>query len=88
LFPTVSYVYTHDSCNVERDKARHKVKGSQKTNGGITIITALLNLHKEIWANHNTHIHGKTREEQQAKARVATIQQVWNIYQKPPTLAK
>jgi hypothetical protein len=48
----------------------------------------MVDLHKEIWANSNTFIHGKTREEQLAKAREAIIKQVRNIYNKPPTLAK
>lgn len=46
-----------------------------------------LDLHKAIWDDRNSFVHGKTIAESRAKARQAIQQQVREIYKKPPCLA-
>ncbi len=54
-----------------------------------TKITSLtINLLKDIWADRNTYIHGKSTEEARANARAAIIRQISVLYKTPPVLAK
>ncbi len=48
---------------------------------------AAIDLHRRIWEDRNTFVYGKTIQEAREKLREKVIQQVTQIYQKPPNLA-
>jgi hypothetical protein len=52
-----------------------------------TLTGAALDLHKAIWANRNTLVHGNNLKESQERLRAKIIAQVTELYQNPPVLA-
>jgi hypothetical protein len=53
----------------------------------LKITSIILTLHKNIWDDRNTFVHGKTIDEAREKARAAISHQIREIYANPPKLA-
>jgi hypothetical protein len=62
--------------------------GKKKIPWTIFFLRSIFNLHKTIWNDRNTYIHGKTIQENQQKLRQRVIDKVKAIYKENPTLAK
>jgi hypothetical protein len=60
---------------------------SHKRGWETKIVVNLIDMHREIWAKRNEHIHGKTVQEAKIRARAAVIRQVQELYNKKSKLA-
>ncbi len=53
----------------------------------LKIAQTILALHKNIWEDRNTFVHGKTIDEARKKAREAISNRIKEVYENPPKLA-
>ncbi len=60
---------------------------TNKKNWGNSITQIAIDLHKAIWSDRNTFVHGKDETERIQKARLAIEERIRCLYSNPPKLA-
>ncbi len=72
--------------------AQKSIVGDQlplgKTNWHWQLVKHTIDLHRNIWTDHNNFVKGKDKKKAMEKARQSIIQRVRSLYQKPPCLAQ
>jgi len=82
IFSYGIYIRSMEDCLFDDEQFFHT------TDWDTHLVKLTIDLYKGIWDHRNTHLHGTTRLEAKEKLTLCILQEVRNLYEKPPYLDK